>query len=235
MGADSHERRKKQKVPRHIRLYHWMLNSPAWQSLSPIARCLYIEMASRYAGVDSNNGRIPYSVREGAEALVIGKATAHKALGDLVERGFIVPIKAGVFTLKRATEWRLTEFACDVTNAAATKDFMRWEPSEIQNKVPVAELTVPVAERDRTCSRTVVAKMSRISTSSRTENAPNSDSQFGVRYTTSMPGTSASASVSPLSASPQLVAAIARKDSKRALRPLNRAQASTAVRRRGNE
>ena len=43
---------------------------------------------------------------------------------------FIVPITKGAFSLKKrhGTEWRLTEFPCDVTHAISTKDFMRWQP-----------------------------------------------------------------------------------------------------------
>jgi DNA-binding transcriptional regulator YhcF (GntR family) len=123
-------------TPRHIRLYHWLLKSEAWRSLGATPRAIYIEIASRYAGQGTNNGRIPYSSREGAEALGVSKATAWRALASLKERGFIVPTKIGTFTLKvrHSTEWRLTEFSCDVTHEMPTKDFMRWS-AEKQNTV----------------------------------------------------------------------------------------------------
>jgi hypothetical protein len=139
---------KADKDARHVRLYHWVLGSEAWQSLNPNARAAYIELASKYAGGGSNNGRIGCSVRQIANALHIGKATAQKALADLQERGFIVAMQKGAFNWKTgaATEWRLTEFTCDVTNELATKDFMKWQPRK-QSPVPVTELT-------GTCSRT---------------------------------------------------------------------------------
>jgi hypothetical protein len=114
------------KTPRHIRLYHWMMDSAALHDLSAIDRAIYCEIAKRYAG--SNNGRIPYSAREGAVELRIGKTTAWRALQSLQDHGFIVAVTKGAFSLKmrHATEWRLTEFACDVTGALATKEFMRW-------------------------------------------------------------------------------------------------------------
>jgi DNA-binding transcriptional regulator YhcF (GntR family) len=124
-------RNKRDHAPRHVRLYHYMTNSPAWHDLNAVARAIYIEIAKRYAGVGSNNGRIPYSVREAAKELTIGTATASRALAALVDHGFIVPITRGAFSCKirHATEWRLTEFACDVTNTLiGTKDFMRWAP-----------------------------------------------------------------------------------------------------------
>jgi hypothetical protein len=49
---------------RYVKLRYWLLNSQAWNSLSGNARALYVELAQRYNG--SNNGRIPYSVREAA-------------------------------------------------------------------------------------------------------------------------------------------------------------------------
>jgi hypothetical protein len=57
------------KEARHVRLYHSMLKSSAWKSLTANARAIYIEMASRYGGPGSNNGRIPYSVRDAAKSL----------------------------------------------------------------------------------------------------------------------------------------------------------------------
>jgi hypothetical protein len=145
-----------------VRLYHWLLRTPAWKSLSGNQRAIYIEIAERYAGVGSNNGRIPYSVRDAAESLRIGKSTAARDIGILQERGFIVPTKKGAFSLKvsHATEWRLTEFPCDVTHQLPTKEFGRWAP-KIQNTVPPQNSTVPVAGPIGTCSGTVSAKMSR--------------------------------------------------------------------------
>ena len=124
------KRNKREASPRHVRLYHYMTNSRAWHDLNAVARAIYIEIAKRYAGVGSNNGRIPYSVREAAAELKIGTATASRALGASVDHGFIVPVTKGAFSrkIRHATEWRLTEFPCDVTNTlTATKDFMRWE------------------------------------------------------------------------------------------------------------
>jgi DNA-binding transcriptional regulator YhcF (GntR family) len=103
-------------------------------------------MSSRYAGVGSNNGKLPHSVREAAEALNIGKSTAARAFESLEQHGFIVATKQGAFSLKKrhATEWRLTEFPCDVTNALASKEFVRWALQK-QNTIPAAGPKVPEA------------------------------------------------------------------------------------------
>lgn len=151
-------KRSKDKAARHIRLYHWLLRSEAWQSLSANARAIYIEMATRYNG--SNNGQIPFSVRDAANRAHIGKNAADAALTLLQARGFIVATRRGGFNVKTkiATEWRLTEFSCDVDHSFATKDFMRWSP-EKQNTVPKAGRTVPVTGQHGTCGGTVVTKV----------------------------------------------------------------------------
>jgi hypothetical protein len=100
-----------------------------------MARALYIEIAERYNG--RNNGQIPYSVREGCEALHISKSTSKQLLDFLQDRGFIVRTKKGAFSMKAvrdASEWRLTEYDADhipgMMARHATKDFMRWAPGE---------------------------------------------------------------------------------------------------------
>src|SRR5262245_59156075 len=106
-------RRSKPKgSERYVRLMHWMMGKPAWRSLDCVARCSYIELLARYRGPMSNNGRLPSSTREMAEALNVSKMTAKRAFDALQDRGFIDEVKKGAFSLKRrhATEWRLTEF-----------------------------------------------------------------------------------------------------------------------------
>jgi hypothetical protein len=136
---------KAEKSARHVRLYHWLTDCAAWKSLNSNARAIYLEIARRYAGGGTNNGRIPYSVREAAESLSIGKSTAQRAIADLENRGFIVATQRGAFSWKNrhATEWRLTEFSCDLTNALATKDFMRWSPKN-KSRYLWWDRTVPV-------------------------------------------------------------------------------------------
>lgn len=138
---------KAEKAPRHVRLEHWLMRTPAWRDLDCVARCAYVELASRYAGAGSNNGRIPYSLREMADALNTSKATAMRALERLQDHGFVVLTKRGYFNVKlrHSTEWRLTEFMCDVNGALATKDFVRW--SKMQNTVSPEN---PIGCRDET-------------------------------------------------------------------------------------
>ncbi len=110
-----------------------MLASPAWKSLSPPARCAYIEICNLYNG--SNNGRIALSARTLADLLSVSRATAGRALLELENRGFIQVVREGGFNIKsgarRSTEWRLTIQRCDVTGENATKAFMRWQSGKI--------------------------------------------------------------------------------------------------------
>lgn len=127
---------KKEHVSRYVRLEHWLMRTDAWKSLDPVARAAYVELASRYAGPGSNNGRIPYSLLEMAKALNVSKSTAKRAMQALQDRGFVVLMRRGAFAVKvrHATEWRLTEYGCDVTGQRiATKDFARWQPPKSEH------------------------------------------------------------------------------------------------------
>src|SRR5262245_6583806 len=115
-----------------------MMDTPAWKSLGALERAMYLDIASRYAGFGTNNGRIGYSVRTAVNEFKIGLATAKRALDKLQDRGFIACTTKGAFSrkAKHATEWRVTEFASDVSNEIATKEFMRWRPDENKTRYP---------------------------------------------------------------------------------------------------
>jgi DNA-binding transcriptional regulator YhcF (GntR family) len=102
------------KYERYVKLRFWLLNSPAWQSLPPAARALYIDIVKRYNG--SNNGRIVMGVRDAAKLIGVSKDTALLAFRFLEDRGFIICTKRGAFSHKTcmdASEWRLTEYDSD--------------------------------------------------------------------------------------------------------------------------
>jgi DNA-binding transcriptional regulator YhcF (GntR family) len=150
-------RNKKDKAPRHVRICHYMMATPAWKSLGANPQAMYLDIASRYAGYGSNNGKICYSVRDAATNLHIGVATAKRALDALQDRGFIVAMKRGGFSLKQrhASEWRLTEFSSDISKDIATKDFMTWTPEKNKTRYPQRNRSVAVAEPIGSCSGTV--------------------------------------------------------------------------------
>ena len=114
------------KEAQHVRLYHWMIQSPAYLSLTPSARAVLVELCRLYNG--SNNGEIGLSVRVAAERCRISKNTAARAFDDLVDRGFTTLMVRGGFSLKvrHASLWRLNHVNCNVTGQLASKEFMRW-------------------------------------------------------------------------------------------------------------
>ena len=128
----SRGKRKTIREARHVRLYHSMMVTDAWRALGCYARAGYLELSMRYGGEGSNNGRIPYSVREMAKNLNISPPTAQRRVfKQLKEHGFIVEKRRGRYGKKRtyASEWRLTEFKCDLTGEAATHAYRRWQGS----------------------------------------------------------------------------------------------------------
>ena len=112
-----------------IALERYIKASPAWQSLSLAARCAYLEFLDLYDG--RNNGRIALSAKMLAARLPIGRATASRAVAELVDRGFVEVTRQGAFSVKhgdrRATEWALTRYRNDATGALPSKAFMRWQ------------------------------------------------------------------------------------------------------------
>jgi len=122
--------REQRRQDRHVRLYYWFLDTVAWKTLPALAKVVYVGMVRHYNGF--NNGKIGYSERQAGADAGVSDSTGWRMLRLLQERGFIVLMKRGAFSRKcrHASEWRLTEFVCDVTNALPTKDFIRWRPLE---------------------------------------------------------------------------------------------------------
>jgi hypothetical protein len=121
--------RSKRKLSSFIAIERYIFECPAFRSLSLVARCAFIEVGNLYDG--TNNGRIALSARTLADRLPVSRATATRGLNELVDKGFIEPVRAGGFNIKsgvkRATEWRLTNYRCDVTGERPLKPFMRWQ------------------------------------------------------------------------------------------------------------
>lgn len=107
---------------------HDMVKSPAYCSLSPVARAIWIEILCRYNG--QNNGEIPLSCREAKRLVGISKNTASKAFQELQDKGFIRIAHDSNFNLKTrlARRWTLTHLSVDRT--LPTNDWRAWEPPE---------------------------------------------------------------------------------------------------------
>jgi DNA-binding transcriptional MocR family regulator len=148
---DYHKRTRKdvRSRGRYVSLQEFMLASEAWRSLNGNCRALYVELARRYRGPNSNNGKIPYSVREAATALSIGRSTAQRCFERLIAHGFIRISKRSGFSMKGrvSTEWLLTEFPDDTRGSfrEASKDFMKWT-SEKSFHSPISDRHSPTSE-----------------------------------------------------------------------------------------
>ena len=123
----------------HARFYRWEMESPAFRWLSVAARALLLELKALYTG--NNNGTLFLSVREAARRLGVGKNQAAAAFAELQDRGFLRPNVVGAFSLKHearrgnATSWILTEFPIGDAKGAGSRDFMRWQPSDEQQRI----------------------------------------------------------------------------------------------------
>jgi hypothetical protein len=126
-ARDNYRRKTGRKTigPAFVQLYYYLLDSEAWHQLTFTARAAYIEMARLYNGV--NNGTLAMGARRLAKQLPCTPNTAARVLHELDDAGFIEPTKFGSFGRKgkerRATEYRLTCYRCDVTGEIASKRF----------------------------------------------------------------------------------------------------------------
>ena len=127
---------------KHVRLYLYILKTPAWLSLSCQAKCLLIELQALYNG--TNNGELFLSIREAAKRLNTGTKQASAAFVELQDRGFVVTTRKGSRTRRGeqrlATCWRLTEYDDDLTGRQPTKEFIAWRPGQ-KNSTVVPETT----------------------------------------------------------------------------------------------
>lgn len=119
--------------PKHVRIYRWMMQSPAWHDLAPGARCTMLELYDVYPG---NEQAVYMSVRELARRLGVNKDTAARYLWECEAHGFVRCRQAGAFTWKtrHASKWVLTEYY--YAGATPTKDFMYWRPGQVLTDRP---------------------------------------------------------------------------------------------------
>ena len=133
---------------RYLRLTHFMLSSAAWQSLRPVSRALFLELARRYTGF--NNGRIGLGWREAAAALHVKPETVGGAFKELEERGFIAMTQDSGFDQKRlAREWRLTVFPMGdfrSPSSPPTSDYVHWRGSA-EKQMPDPKGSIHRADR----------------------------------------------------------------------------------------
>lgn len=131
---------------RVLLLTHHMVETPAWRTLPVYERAAYLEFAQLYN--TANNGHLAMSVRRLAERLGISENKANWCIQELVRRGFLEITEGSGFNRKdrTATEFRLTQYACDRTKQPPSKAYQHWRPDDAEKKNTVAR-------RERTDAR----------------------------------------------------------------------------------
>jgi hypothetical protein len=146
-------RKRNRHSARFVQLFHWMLDTPAWCSLSPWAVVAYLELARRYNGV--NNGELHLATRELAKRCGCSQRTAARATTELVAKGFVEITRQSGFNVKdrrrQATEYRLTVLFCDLTKKPGSSAFRRWR----SQSPPAPPSTEPPEQQQRLTSATV--------------------------------------------------------------------------------
>ncbi|PCJ74702.1 MAG: hypothetical protein COA53_07855 [Rhodobacteraceae bacterium] len=123
MGRKTFKRGSSSKF---IQIDHWLYDSPAWQSLKPGPRALYLELKRKFNG--HNNGAVFLSQRDAAKALNVGRDTIAAYYSELVLKAFIIQTMGhclGPQGVGQATKWALTEYPFN--EVPATKEFMHWK------------------------------------------------------------------------------------------------------------
>lgn len=143
MSRINHTGRSK-SVRRFVLLDHWVLETPAWKSLTPAERCVYVAVRQCYNG--SNNGTIGLGARRAAELAGISKNTACKCFAVLIDRGFIECATPGGFRTnsRRQTEWRLTDERCDLRGTKGDRSYARWKPGSCKTSSQSRDTKVPI-------------------------------------------------------------------------------------------
>jgi plasmid maintenance system antidote protein VapI len=105
---------------RHVELYNWMTEAPAYVALSSGAKCILWELMRRYDG--ANNGIISFGGQDGAHAK-LSRDVTERALTEIECARFIVVTEPAIPYLKRPRKWRLTMYPA--YGKPASKDFMK--------------------------------------------------------------------------------------------------------------
>ena len=124
---------------RFIQFPDWVIESPAFLSLTAAEICTLLFLLKRFNG--KNNGKIGFGVRSGCfvpkqgtgevqnRPIPVSRPTIGRALETLERFGLTACTKDATFNQKRlAREWRLTWLPCD--GKAATKEFARYSADD---------------------------------------------------------------------------------------------------------
>ena len=125
MGYEKAKGRSKSKF---VMVRHDIMSSPAWLSLSPYARSVWLVLMKRYNSY--NNGEIPLSVREASIEGGMSEGRAKKSFDELIEKGFIKITMNSSFTIKikKSRRWAITHESLD--KKPPSNEWRKWKPKE---------------------------------------------------------------------------------------------------------
>jgi hypothetical protein len=123
--------RRRREYVNFVPLERRILETEAWQCLSPSACKVYIALFSEFKG--ENNGRICFSIDMGCRNCGLSRTTVAKALLELQKKGFISCVQKGSFDYKipHASEWRLTHLPSRKPLTGSTNEFFKWKKDKI--------------------------------------------------------------------------------------------------------
>ena len=114
----------------YLPISYKMAHSKAFRSLTGTTLKVWIELRTRFNG--HNNGLVSLSLREAADLLGMSQTTAHRALIELEQKGFVKRRTRGSWYGRKAAEFIITDQAYN--GHLATRDWERWRP---KNKASV--------------------------------------------------------------------------------------------------
>ena len=133
-----------ESTERFVKLTYLLLESEAWRWLRPISQSVYIELRRRFNG--SNNGKISFSLAEGARILRASKSSIQKALVELEEHGFIKLVKKGYFTHRMASEYALTDER--LHGYPPTREWKQWQPTKPHRRRQIPAIGIETTLKD---------------------------------------------------------------------------------------
>jgi len=121
-------KRKRQSKGPYVAVPKAIMVTPAWRTMSPWARLLWIDLRAWLRNDDLNNGKVHRSCRAAAQTLGFDKKTTARGFAELDHYGFVRKTVGGFLGSDGrgiATKYRFTDLAHGTH--PPTRDFEKWD------------------------------------------------------------------------------------------------------------